>query len=112
MTDSVTSNGLTEFIDSLGGKHFRYKRGYKNVIGKGVELNGQGVQTELMMETRRASACLLGVQGPHKERVACSMHSSSCGSYVPCLHCTTPELIAVMSGLGRACQIDTTTAWY
>lgn len=53
MTDSVTSNGLTEFIDSLGGKHFRYKRGYKNVIGKGVELNGQGVQTELMMETRR-----------------------------------------------------------
>ncbi|CAL5224325.1 g6994 [Coccomyxa viridis] len=51
VTDSVTSNGLTEFIDSLGGKHFRYKRGYKNVIGKGVELNGEGVQTELMMET-------------------------------------------------------------
>ena len=55
MTDSVTSNGLTEFIDSLGGKHFRYKRGYKNVIGKGVELNGQGTQTELMMETRQAA---------------------------------------------------------
>ena len=54
VTDSVTSNGLTEFIDSLGGKHFRYKRGYKNVIGKGVELNEQGVQTELMMETRQA----------------------------------------------------------
>lgn len=58
VTDSVTSNGLTEFIDSLGGKHFRYKRGYKNVIGKGVELNEQGIQTELMMETRRGSSLL------------------------------------------------------
>ena len=52
MTDSVTSNGLSEFIQSLGGKHFRYRRGYKNVIGKGVDLNKQGVRTELMMETR------------------------------------------------------------
>lgn len=52
MTDSVTSNGLTEFIEALGGKHFRYRRGYKNVIGKGIELNEQGVPTELMMETR------------------------------------------------------------
>jgi phosphomannomutase len=52
VTDSVTSNGLTKFIGSLGGKHFRYRRGYKNVIGKGIELNKQGVRTELMMETR------------------------------------------------------------
>ena len=52
VTDSVTSNGLTEFIEALGGKHFRYRRGYKNVIGKGVELNEEGVPTELMMETR------------------------------------------------------------
>ncbi len=52
MTDSVTSNGLTEFIAGLGGKHFRYRRGYKNVIGQGVKLNQQGVRTELMMETR------------------------------------------------------------
>ncbi len=29
----------------------RYKRGYKNVISKGMELNSQGVQCELMMET-------------------------------------------------------------
>ena len=57
VTDSVTSNGLTEFIEGLGGKHFRYRRGYKNVIGKGVELNGQGVPTELMMETRHALLC-------------------------------------------------------
>lgn len=52
VTDSVTSNGLTDYISSLGGKHFRYKRGYKNVIGKGVELNNEGIDTQLMMETR------------------------------------------------------------
>ena len=52
MTDSVTSNGLTTFISSMGGKHFRFKRGYKNVIGKGVELMKQGVDCQLMMETR------------------------------------------------------------
>lgn len=51
VTDSVTSNGLTDFITRLGGRHFRFKRGYKNVIGKGVELNRQGVACELMMET-------------------------------------------------------------
>jgi len=51
VTDSVTSNGLTKFITQLGGKHFRYRRGYKNVIGKGVELNEAGESCELMMET-------------------------------------------------------------
>lgn len=51
VTDSVTSNGLKEFIESQGGRHFRFKRGYKNVIGKGVELNQQGESCELMMET-------------------------------------------------------------
>lgn len=58
VTDSVTSNGLSTFIKSLGGKHFRYRRGYKNVIGKGVELNGQGVDCQLMMETRYSSCGL------------------------------------------------------
>ncbi|KAK9807868.1 hypothetical protein WJX72_011619 [[Myrmecia] bisecta] len=51
VTDSVTSNGLTEYISSLGGKHFRYRRGYKNVISKGIELNESGVDTQMMMET-------------------------------------------------------------
>ena len=54
VTDSVTSNGLTQFIKDQGGKHFRYKRGYKNVISKGIELNEQGEETNLMMETRCA----------------------------------------------------------
>ena len=34
VTDSVTSNGLSLFIQKLGGKHLRFKRGYKvgNVV--------------------------------------------------------------------------------
>eukprot|EP00178_Gracilaria_changii_P001111 TRINITY_DN1160_c0_g1_i3.p1 TRINITY_DN1160_c0_g1~~TRINITY_DN1160_c0_g1_i3.p1 ORF type:complete len:636 (+),score=155.79 TRINITY_DN1160_c0_g1_i3:1817-3724(+) len=51
VTDSVTSNGLKRFIEALGGKHFRYRKGYKNVIDKGIELNRNGVQTELAIET-------------------------------------------------------------
>ncbi|KAG2495321.1 hypothetical protein HYH03_006591 [Edaphochlamys debaryana] len=51
VTDSVTSNGLTSFIQALGGKHMRYKRGYKNVIGAGVKLNAAGEDCQLMMET-------------------------------------------------------------
>ncbi len=51
VTDSVTSDGLTEFIESLGGKHLRYKRGYKNVIDKCKELNGNGEYSPLAIET-------------------------------------------------------------
>lgn len=51
VTDSVTSDGLTEFIESLGGKHLRFKRGYKNVIDKCVELNKNGEYSPLAMET-------------------------------------------------------------
>ncbi|KAG2439969.1 hypothetical protein HXX76_004088 [Chlamydomonas incerta] len=51
VTDSVTSNGLTDFIGALGGKHMRYKRGYKNVIGAGMRLNAAGEDCALMMET-------------------------------------------------------------
>lgn len=51
VTDSVTSNGLKRFIEGLGGHHFRYRKGYKNVIDKGIELNEKGTQTELAIET-------------------------------------------------------------
>lgn len=51
VTDSVTSDGLAAFISGLGGKHFRYRRGYKNVIDKGVELAARGIDTPLMIET-------------------------------------------------------------
>lgn len=51
VTDSVTSDGLTEFIESCGGRHLRYKRGYKNVIDKCRELNAQGEYSPLAIET-------------------------------------------------------------
>lgn len=52
VTDSITSSGLKEFIeDTLGGKHYRYRRGYKNVIDKALELNAHGINCPLAIET-------------------------------------------------------------
>lgn len=51
VTDSVTSDGLKEYIEALGGEHYRYKRGYRNVINKQIELNGEGRFCPLAMET-------------------------------------------------------------
>ncbi len=51
VTDSVTSDGLTKFIEKLGGRHLRYMRGYKNVIDKCVELNNAGEFSPLAIET-------------------------------------------------------------
>lgn len=52
VTDSITSDGLSWFINEhLGGKHHRYQRGYKNVINEAVRLNGIGQETWLAIET-------------------------------------------------------------
>lgn len=52
VTDSITSSGLKEFIENtLGGKHYRYRRGYKNVIDKALDLNAQGINCPLAIET-------------------------------------------------------------
>ena len=51
VTDSVTSNGLAEFIAALGGRHHRFKRGYKNVINEGIKLNAKGEECHLAIET-------------------------------------------------------------
>ncbi len=51
VTDSVTSDGLKEYIASIGGKHYRYKRGYRNVINKQIELNNSGEFCPLAIET-------------------------------------------------------------
>lgn len=52
VTDSITSDGLKTFIENdLGGRHYRYRRGYKNVIDKAVELNAQGIPCPLAIET-------------------------------------------------------------
>lgn len=52
ITDSVTSDRLTYFLeDVLGLKHLCYMRGYKNVINKQKELNASGTVAPLAMET-------------------------------------------------------------
>ena len=52
VTDSITSRQLTEFLENnLGLNHLRYKRGYKNVINKAIELNRAGTDCQLAIET-------------------------------------------------------------
>lgn len=52
VTDSVTSTGLTDFINNtLGAVHYRYRRGYRNVINRQIELNEKGVNCPLAIET-------------------------------------------------------------
>lgn len=52
VTDSVTSTGLTDFINNnLGGVHYRFKRGYRNVINEQIRLNEEGINCPLAIET-------------------------------------------------------------
>ena len=51
VTDSVTSVGLKKFINDWGGEHYRYKRGYRNVIDEAVRLNEEGISCPLAIET-------------------------------------------------------------
>ena len=52
VTDSVTSDGLREYLEnSLNDTHYRYRRGYKNVINKAIELCRDGINCPLAIET-------------------------------------------------------------
>ena len=52
VTDSITSDGLKTYIEqTLGGRHHRFKRGYKNVINEALRLNAEGVNCPLAIET-------------------------------------------------------------
>jgi phosphomannomutase len=52
VTDSITSDGLTKFIETeLKGKHHRFQRGYKNVINESIRLNNGGEESWLAIET-------------------------------------------------------------
>lgn len=51
VTDSVTSSALSEFIDSVGATHRRFKRGYKNVIEEARRIISSGKACPLAMET-------------------------------------------------------------
>ena len=52
ITDSVTSDGLTDFLEhDLHLKHLRYMRGYKNVINECIRRNEAGEVSPLAIET-------------------------------------------------------------
>lgn len=51
VTNSPTSSHLKDFIEAKGGKQVRYISGYRNVINKMVELNHEGIETPLAIET-------------------------------------------------------------
>ena len=52
VTDSVTSDGLRDFIENtLGGKQIRFKRGYKNVIDEAIRRENEGENVPLAIET-------------------------------------------------------------
>lgn len=51
VTDSVTSSGLKKFIGDWGGEHYRFKRGYRNVIDEAIRLNAEGIECPLAIET-------------------------------------------------------------
>lgn len=51
VTDSVTSSGLSRFIAEWGGVHYRFKRGYRNVIEEARRLNDEGINCPLAIET-------------------------------------------------------------
>jgi phosphomannomutase len=51
VTDSVTSDRLTRFLEGIGMKQHRFKRGYKNVINESIRLNNEGIVSPLAIET-------------------------------------------------------------
>ncbi|KAF6169984.1 hypothetical protein GIB67_034376 [Kingdonia uniflora] len=51
VSDARTSMALTQFITDRGGHHCLYHIGYRNVIDKEPQLNREGIEIHLMMET-------------------------------------------------------------
>lgn len=51
VTDSVTTDSLTNVIAAHGGVHLRFKRGYRNVIDEAKRLNDEGIDAPLAIES-------------------------------------------------------------
>lgn len=52
VTDSITSDALTDFIQKRGGIHHRFQRGYKNVINEAIRINEESEhESYLAIET-------------------------------------------------------------
>lgn len=63
VTDSVTSNGLSDFLEeSLGLKHVRFLRGYANVIEKAKALSASG-EANAMVAIETSGHCAMQENG-------------------------------------------------
>lgn len=51
VTDSVTSTSLKKYIEKRGGIHYRFQRGYNNIINEAKRLNDEGKDCALAIET-------------------------------------------------------------
>ncbi|SFC74801.1 Phosphomannomutase [Alkalibacterium subtropicum] len=51
VTNSPVSDHLIQFVEEMGGKVDRYISGYRNVINRGIDLNEEGVDCALAIET-------------------------------------------------------------
>ncbi len=51
VTDSVTSSELSDFLKSIGVTHYRWRRGYRNVISQAQLLWAQGQNAQIAIET-------------------------------------------------------------
>lgn len=56
VTDSATTDGLTEFIEKHGGKHVRYKHGHRNVAEEAIRRNKKGEHCPVAIETNGHAA--------------------------------------------------------
>ncbi|MBQ6946688.1 MAG: phosphomannomutase/phosphoglucomutase [Clostridia bacterium] len=105
VTDSVTSSGLAEFIAAKGGKHHRFKRGYKNVIDEAIRLEKEGISAPLAIETSGHAAlkenCFLDDGAYLVVRLLCKLAEMGAG------HSLT-ELIAELKEAKEAKEIRLT----
>lgn len=51
VTDFGASNGVNKFIEKLGGKNHKVKRGYKNLINEAIQLNNKNIECYAAIET-------------------------------------------------------------
>lgn len=103
VTDSVTSNRLSRFLEGLSLEQFRYKRGYKNVIDKMNEINSAGGNCPLAIETSGHGALKENYSLDDGAYLACKIvaaladcksHNKSLSSLIESLDPLVEELVA------------------
>ena len=116
VTDSITSDELTEYLEKcLGLKHLRFRRGYRNVINKAIELNRQGIDSQLAIETSGHAAYLHLILGLLTCRTDCTGDQSQyqerpCGTVIESV-CHQPYLLSNKTLIGPINYVAAATIW-